>query len=50
MAVMGKSTGNSYTIGDNDYDIILQMEQSKRGNINDIMNLRVRHQVAHLSV
>ena len=41
MAVMGKSTGNSYTIGDNDYDIILQMEQSKRGNINDIMNLRV---------
>lgn len=41
MAVMGKSTGNSYTIGDNDYDIILQMEESKRGNINDIMNLRV---------
>lgn len=41
MAVMGKSTSNSYTIGDNDYDIILQLEQSQRTNINDIMNLRI---------
>ena len=41
MAIMGKSTSNSYTIGDNDYDIILQMEQSQRTNINDVMNLRI---------
>lgn len=41
MAFMGKSTGNSYTIGDNDYDIILQMDQSKRRDINDVRNLRV---------
>lgn len=41
MAFMGKSTGNSYTIGDNDYDIILQMGQSKRRDINDVRNLRV---------
>ena len=41
MAFMGKSTGNSYTIGDNDYDIILQMDQSKRRNMNDVRNLRI---------
>lgn len=41
MAIMGKSTSNSYTIGDNDYDIILQLEQSQRTNINDVMNLRI---------
>lgn len=41
MAVMGKSTSNSYTIGDNDYDIILQLEENKRTNINDVMNLRI---------
>ncbi len=41
MAIMGKSTNNSYTIGDNDYDIILQQDQSLRTNINDVMNLRV---------
>ena len=41
MAVMGKSTSNSYTIGDNDYDIILQLDASARTNINDIMNLRI---------
>ena len=41
MAFMGKSTGNSYTIGDNDYDIILQMDQSQRRDMNDVRNLRV---------
>ena len=41
MAIMGKSTSNSYTIGDNDYDIICQLEQSQRTNINDVMNLRI---------
>ncbi len=41
MAIMGKSTANSYTIGDNDYDIILQLEQGRRTDINDVQNLRV---------
>ncbi len=41
MAIMGKSTANSYTIGDNDYDIILQLEQGQRTDINDVQNLRV---------
>jgi len=41
MAIMGKSTANSYTIGDNDYDIILQLEQCQRTDINDVQNLRV---------
>lgn len=41
MAFMGKSTGNSYTIGDNDYDIILQLPAMNRSNINDVKNLRV---------
>ncbi|MDO4528408.1 MAG: efflux RND transporter permease subunit, partial [bacterium] len=41
MAFMGKSTGNSYTVGDNDYDIILQMPGEWRTNINDVKNLRI---------
>lgn len=41
MAFMGKSTSNSFTIGDNDYDIILQMPKQLRTNINDVKNLRV---------
>ncbi len=41
MAVMGKSTNNSYTIGDNNYDIILQLDEKQRANINDIANLRI---------
>lgn len=41
MAFMGKDTANSYTIGDNDYDIMLQMDQSKRMNIDDVRNLRI---------
>lgn len=41
MAFMGKSTGNSYTIGDNDYDIILQMDPGQRRDMNDVRNLRI---------
>lgn len=41
MAFMGKSTGNSFTIGDNDYDIILQMPMQDRVDINDVKNLRI---------
>ena len=41
MAFMGKSTSNSFTVGDNDYDIILQLDKSKRTDINDVSNLRV---------
>lgn len=41
MAFMGKSTSNSFTIGDNDYDIILQMPKQLRTDINDVKNLRV---------
>lgn len=41
MAFMGKSTGNSFTIGDNDYDIILQMPMQDRVDINDVRNLRI---------
>ncbi|MEE1230397.1 MAG: efflux RND transporter permease subunit, partial [Phascolarctobacterium sp.] len=41
MAFMGKSTSNSYTIGDNDYDIILQMPLAERNDINAVANLRV---------
>lgn len=41
MAFMGKSTGNSFTIGDNDYDIILQMPLQSRVDINDVKNLRI---------
>ncbi len=41
MAFMGKSTSNSYTIGDNDYDIILQLPMENRAQIQDVQNLRV---------
>ena len=41
MAFMGKSTSNSFTIGDNDYDIILQMPKQLRTDINNVKNLRV---------
>ncbi len=40
-AFQGKSTGNSYTIGNNDYDIIVQMDRSDRRTIQDVANLRV---------
>ena len=41
MAFMGKSLSNSYTIGDNDYDIVLQMPLERRADINAVANLRV---------
>ena len=41
---MGKDTGNSYTIGDNDYDIVLQMPNAWRTNINDVRNLRISNE------
>ena len=44
MAFMGKDTGNSYTIGDNDYDIVLQMPNAWRTNINDVRNLRISNE------
>ncbi len=40
-AFQGKSTRNSYTIGNNDYDIILQVERANRRTVDDVKNLRV---------
>ncbi len=40
-AFQGKSTGNSYTIGNNDYDIIVQMERGDRRSLQDVENLKV---------
>ena len=40
-AFQGKSTRNSYTIGNNDYDIIVQMEKANRRTVDDVKNLRV---------
>jgi hydrophobic/amphiphilic exporter-1 (mainly G- bacteria), HAE1 family len=40
-AFQGKSTGNSYTIGNNDYDIIIQMERGDRRSLQDVENLKV---------
>ena len=40
-AFQGKSTRNSYTIGNNDYDIILQMNKANRRTVDDVKNLRV---------
>ncbi|MDO4178623.1 MAG: efflux RND transporter permease subunit [Phascolarctobacterium sp.] len=41
MAYMGKSTSNSYTIGKNDYNVLIQTAPNRRTSINDVMNLRV---------
>ncbi len=40
-AFQGKNTRNSYTIGNNDYDIIFQMEKANRRTVDDVKNLRV---------
>ena len=40
-AFQGKSTANSYTIGNNDYDIIIQMDKKDRRTIQDVANLIV---------
>lgn len=40
-AFQGKSTGRSYTIGNNDYDIILQLNKDRRRSLQDVANLQV---------
>lgn len=40
-AFQGRRTGRSYTIGNNDYDIILQLDKEDRRTIQDVANLRV---------
>jgi hydrophobe/amphiphile efflux-1 (HAE1) family protein len=40
-AFQGKSTSHSYTIGNDDYDIILQMGKDDRRTLSDVQNLRV---------
>lgn len=40
-AFQGKATGHSYTIGNNDYDIILQMNKADRRTIQDVADLMV---------
>ena len=40
-AFQGKSTGHSYTIGNNDYDIILQMDKADRRTMQDVSDLMV---------
>ncbi len=40
-AFQGKSTTNSYTIGNNDYDIVIQMDRNDRRTIQDVANLLV---------
>lgn len=38
---LGKETGNSYTIGDHDYDVVLQMAPEERTNMEDVKNFRI---------
>ncbi|MBQ7515368.1 MAG: efflux RND transporter permease subunit [Schwartzia sp.] len=40
-AFQGKSTGHSYTIGNNDYDIILQLDKANRRTLQDVADLMV---------
>ena len=40
-AFQGKKTGNSYTIGNNDYDIIMQLDKGDRRTLQDVANLQV---------
>ena len=40
-AFQGKNTRNSYTIGNNDYNIVIQMEKANRRTVDDVKNLRV---------
>lgn len=40
-AFQGKETGHSYTIGNNDYDIILQMDRANRRTVQDVEDLMV---------
>lgn len=41
MSILGKKTGNSYTIGSNDYDIFLQLDKPERAKIDDVRNLKI---------
>lgn len=40
-AFQGKNAKNTYTIGDNDYNIILQVERANRRTMEDVKNLRI---------
>lgn len=41
MSILGKKTGNSYTIGSNDYDVFLQLDKPDRVKIDDVRNLKI---------
>lgn len=41
MSILGKKTGNSYTIGSNDYDVFLQLDKPDRVKIDDVRDLKV---------
>lgn len=41
MAFQGKTTSNSFTVGDNDYSIRIQLKDENRKNIEDVRNLMV---------
>lgn len=41
MAFLGRTTSNSFTIGDNDYDIRVQLDDNNRKNIDDVRNLLI---------
>lgn len=38
---MGQETSNSYTIGNNDYDVVLQMAHQDRMTLDDVRNFKV---------
>ena len=38
---MGQETSNSYTIGNNDYDVVLQLARQDRMTIDDVRNFKV---------
>ncbi len=40
-AFLGKSTANSFTSGNNDYDIIIQLDKNKRRTVDDVSNLLI---------
>ncbi len=40
-AFQGKSTSHSYTIGNNDFDIILQADKADRRNLQNVADLRI---------
>ena len=40
-AFQGKNAKNTYTIGNNDYNIVLQLEKANRRTVEDVKNLRI---------